>query len=146
MKFKKLGSLALCVGMLFSTGVTALANENVVEHVHREGITPYLDMIDGADAGLSFSGNQLIANYAASSPSSSNVTQIQITAYIQQYKGGRWVTIASEKRVVDDFYIDFNLYKNVERGYNYRVYGDVKACSADYCGTERSPIKEAFLN
>lgn len=64
--------------------------------------------------------------------------KISITIYLQQYKGGKWITIASSSKTAESFKTELTLAKKVTRGYKYR------ACAYIYVfnnGTKECIIK-----
>ncbi|WP_195941013.1 hypothetical protein [Romboutsia sp. 1001713B170131_170501_G6] len=118
-----------------STVVSLADGLTVVDNNMRiEDIAPRYQYISSARSNISINSSG-VSTISCSALGVSGVTKIEITAYLQQYKGGRWVKIASWSGSGTNNCL-VSKTKSVTKGYSYRVSAKIKV----YKGTQSEGI------
>ncbi|MGL5711977.1 MAG: hypothetical protein ACRCXT_13655 [Paraclostridium sp.] len=131
----------------FITGVIALlaiSNSTVVSladgltvgdnNIKIEDTAPRYKYISSARSNISINSSGL-ATISCSALGVTGVNKIEMTSYLQQYKGGKWVNIASWSGSGTNNCL-VSKTKSVTKGYSYRVSAKIKA----YKGTQSESI------
>ena len=118
-----------------STVVSLADGLTVVDNNMRiEDTAPRYQYISSARSNISINSSG-VSTISCSALGVSGVTKIEITAYLQQYKGGRWVNIASWSGSGTNNCL-VSKTKSVTKGYSYRVSAKIKV----YKGTQSESI------
>jgi len=110
---KKTVSFLVCICLMVGVGSTVLT-------------ASALTNISSASSSISISGTTA---YVACSVYGyqAKTTRCSITANLQQYKNGGWVTIATWSQSYNNYRGALSASKTVSRGYSYRVYATFSA-------------------
>lgn len=99
---------------------------SIIEDPADNIVRPMMTHIASASCGIDIksNGNATVDSYVLGYP---YVTNVSITAYLQQYKNGSWVTIAIYTATDNSYYVSLNEITTVEKGYKYRTRALVRA-------------------
>lgn len=142
---KRILSLALCCLMLFAGSVQAFAAETNVfaPSTAHFSITPYMDYIAQANGTLYINSKGVATVDCDVYGYQGTTTRVGISADLQQYKSGRWVTIKTFTAESDSHRTSLSNTYNVTKGYTYRVQATIKAYSGSSVETRTVTSSEA---
>ena len=130
---KNIVSLVLCCLVFCAGGVQAFAVEpyaaspSAVDYT----ISPYMDYIAQASGSLYIDSNGVATVKSSVNGYQGTTTRVEISANLQQYKNGLWVTIKTFTAESDSYRTSLSNTYSVAKGYSYRVQATIKA----YCGS-----------
>jgi len=130
---KRIVSLALCCLILRAGSMHAFAAEPNVSapSVVYFTISPYMNYIAQANGSLYIDSNGVATVKSSVYGYQGTTTRVEISANLQQYQSGRWVTIKTFTAESDSHRTSLSNTYNVTKGYSYRVQATIKA----YCGS-----------
>lgn len=124
---KRIVALVLCGLMIFAGSIPSFAadvttNDPIV-------ISPQMEYIARAVASLTVdsSGNAIVTSHISGSQGITN--RVKISAKLQRYVNGRWVTLETFTDEKDFWYMSLKDTYKVSKGYTYRVQANVYAYS-----------------
>jgi len=113
---KKVVSFFVCLILLFSISTSALS-------------VSAASNISYASSNLSISGGKAYISCSLTGYQGTTI-KCKISAYLQQYKNGSWVTIGSWSKTSNMYRATLDVSKAVSKGYKYRVYAYFYGTSA----------------
>ena len=128
---KRISSLALCFVMLCSSGVQVFAAVSNVTAPSAEqySISPYMNYIAQANGTLYINSNGVATVDCDVYGYQGTTTRVEISANLQQYKSGRWVTIKTFTAASNSHRTNLSETHSISKGYSYRVQASIKAYS-----------------
>lgn len=128
---KRIISLVLCCVMLCVVSIQAFAADSnvIVPSAIQYSISPYMDYIAQANGTLYINSNGVAAVDCDVNGYQGTTTRIEISANLQQYKSGRWVTIKTFTAASNSHRTNLSETHSVTKGYSYRVQATIKAYS-----------------
>lgn len=123
---KRMVALALCGVLIFAGNTEIFAADAVPEET--TDISPRMDCINRAIANLQInsSGKAELYCYAKGC---SGITRIEISAKLQRYVDGKWVTLETFTKNSNSYMASLNDSYQVSKGYTYRIRATVHARS-----------------
>ncbi|MEG0899998.1 MAG: hypothetical protein RSF40_09860 [Oscillospiraceae bacterium] len=142
---KRIVSLALCCLMLCTGGVQAFAAESTTmpSSAVQYSISPYMDYIAQANGTLYINSNGTATVDCDVYGYQGTTTRVEISANLQQYKNGRWVTIKTFTASSNSHRTSLSETHSVSKGYSYRVQATIKAYSGSSVETRTVTSSEA---
>lgn len=128
---KRIVSFALCCCMLCAGSIHAFAAEPSVSvpSTVKFSISPYMEYIVQAKCNLYIDSNGIATVKSSVYGYQGTTTRVKISAKLQQYKSGRWITIKTFTADSDSHRTSLSETYNVTKGYSYRVQATIKAYS-----------------
>jgi len=128
---KRIVFLALCCVMLSAGSVQAFATESsaALQSAVQYSISPYMDYIAQANGTLYINSNGIATVDCDVYGYQGTTTRVEISANLQQYKSGRWVTIKTFTAISNSHRTSLSETYSVTKGYSYRVQATIKAYS-----------------
>lgn len=128
---KQILSFALCCFILFACSTQALAAEinTAPVSVGTFTITPRMDYIVQANGSIYVDANGVATVKCAVYANDNLATRVEISANLQQYKNGRWITLETFTAESDSHRTNLTETYSVSKGYSYRVQATIKAYS-----------------
>lgn len=108
--------LALMFSIVFSTNICAVSP---IEATGNQVITPNWVAMLKPDQSFSITGD--IAYLTAETLADTNASSVYVSASLQRYKGGAWVTIKSWSKTQNGSYVSLSESLYVSSGYTYRL-------------------------
>lgn len=142
---KRIVSLALCYLMLCGGSVQTFATEPnvfVPPTVYSE-ISPYMDYIAQASGSLYIDSNGVATVKSSVYGYQGTTTRVEISANLQQYKSGRWITLKNFTTESNSHRTSLSDTHSVSKGYSYRVQATIKAYSGSAVETRTVTSSEA---
>ena len=122
----KLQAIMLCIcGILFFNGGIPVSAAEVDACTY--DVIPRMMYIDAASANLAISSNGIATVKSAVYGISGITTNVAISARIERYQNGRWVTVRTFDKDSSLFYLLLSEQCQVSNGYTYRVVANVQA-------------------
>ncbi|SCG84351.1 hypothetical protein DW1_2791 [Proteiniborus sp. DW1] len=142
---KKLILLMLCLCLMSSISMKVFADEtNKEQSLEQESIiSPYMDYIARASCFLYIDSNGKATTDCSVYGYQGITTKVTITANLQQYKDGRWVTIKTFAESANSHRAFLYETTTISKGYTYRVTAEVKAYSSSNVETRSMTSSEA---
>lgn len=134
---KHILSLALCCFMLCASSVQVFAATPIAKapSIASFTILPCMDYIAQANANLYIDSNGVATVKSSVYGYQGTTTRVEISANLQQYKSGRWVTLKTFTAESDTHRISLSNTCSVTKGYTYRVQATIKAYSNSFVET-----------
>lgn len=128
---KRIVSLVFCCIMLCASGVQAFAAESSATppSAVQYSISPYMDYIAQANGTLYINSSGVATVDCDVYGYQGTTTRVEISANLQQYKSGRWVTIKTFTASSNSHRTSLSETHSVSKGYSYRVQATIKAYS-----------------
>ena len=142
---KKMILLMLCLCFLSSSSTKVFAEQiNKEQALGQESIIrPYMDYIARASCFLYIDSSGKATTDCSVYGYQGTTTKVSITANLQQYKDGRWVTIKTFTNSVNSHRASLYETATISKGYTYRVSAEVKAYSGSNVETRSLTSSEA---
>ena len=142
---KQILSFALCCLMLIACGIQAWAAEidTTPSSIATFVIAPRMDYIAQAKGSLYIDSNGVATVKCSVYGYDNLATRVEISANLQQYKSGRWVTLKTFTAESDSHSTNLTETYNVSKGYSYRVQATIKAYSGSKSETQTVTSSEA---
>lgn len=139
---KKITLISLCLCLL-SLGSGKVFSTSIIEEVPENNLesSPYMSYISRTSCSVDIDSygraniNSYIYGYQGIT------TNVSIVASLQQYKGGRWITIKTFKESSNSHMITLSKTVSISKGFTYRVSAQAKAYSGSSVET-RNLISE----
>lgn len=124
---KHIVALALCGLMVFAGSTPSLAADITTDDVIT--VSPQMENINEYTAYLDIdsTGNATITSSVKGFSGITN--RVKISARLQQYAGGKWVTLETFETEKDSYSASLKCTHKVSKGYTYRVQANVYAYS-----------------
>ena len=128
---KKIILLVICLCLMSSISMEVFADQiNKDQVLEQESIiSPYMDYIARASCFLYIDSNGKATTDCFVYGYQGITTKVSITANLQQYKGGRWVTVKTYIESVNSHRASLYETTTTSKGYTYRVTAEIKAYS-----------------
>lgn len=142
---KRIALLVLCLCLLCGGTTKVFADQVVGEGVSggKLVIRPYMDYIARASCFLYIDSNGKATTDCSVYGYQGITTKVTIIANLQQYKGGRWVTVKTYTESVNSHRASLYETTTISKGYTYRVTAEVKAYSGSNVETRNLTSSEA---
>ena len=142
---KKIILLVICLCLMSSISMEVFADQtNEEQSLEQESIIrPYMDYIARASCFLYIDSNGKATTDCSVYGYQGITTKVTITANLQQYKGGRWVTVKTYTESVNLHRASLYETTTISKGYTYRVTAEVKAYSGSNVETRNLTSSEA---
>ncbi|MEF9921456.1 MAG: hypothetical protein RR769_00960 [Anaerovoracaceae bacterium] len=142
---KKMLSFILCCFMLFAGSTQALAAEpsTTAPNFAVFSISPRMDYIVQAKGSLYIDANGVATVSCSVYGYQDTATRVEISANLQQYKSGRWVTLETFTAESDSHRTSLSETHSISKGYRYRVQATIKAYSGSKSETKTVTSSEA---
>lgn len=142
---KQILSIVLCCFMLFACSTQAFAAEINASptSVGTFLIVPRMDYIVQADGSLYIDSKGAATVNCSVYANDSLTTRVEISANLQQYKSGRWITLKTFTAESNSHRTSLAETYSVSKGYSYRVQATIKAYSGSACETQIVTSSEA---
>lgn len=123
--------LMLCLCLMSSSSMKVFADQiNKEQTLGRESIIrPYMDYIARASCFLYIDSSGKATTDCSVYGYQGTTTKVSITANLQQYKDGRWITIRTFTESANSHRVSMYETTAISKGYTYRVTAQVKAYS-----------------
>ncbi len=137
--------LVLCVCLMSSSSIEVFADQiNKEQALEQELIiSPYMDYIARASCFLYIDSSGKATTDCSVYGYQGTTTKVSITANLQQYKGGGWVTIKTFTENANSHRASLYETTTISKGYTYRVTAEVKAYSGSSVETRNLISSEA---
>lgn len=135
---KQVFSVTLCCLLLFTWSVQgfSIAPSTKTLAGTNTDVTPLMDYIMQADANLYIDSSGVATVKISVYGYQGTTTRIEISANLQQYKNGGWVTIKTFASTSNSSRASLSETYRVSKGYSYRVQATVKAYSGSISETQ----------
>ena len=143
---KKISRFILCCLLLFTCCCTQVfaAESNVnASNALDFLILPHMDYIAQAKGSLYIDSNGEATISCSVYGYQGTTTRVEITAKLQQYNKGKWVTFDTFSIGSDSHRTSLNETCHVDKGYTYRVHATIKAYSGSSVETRTVMSSEA---
>lgn len=142
---KRIVSLVLCCLILCAGSVQVFAAEPNVYAPSAVSfpISPYMDYIIQANGTLYINSKGVATVDCDVYGYQGTTTRVEISANLQQYTSGSWVTIKTFTANSDSHRTSLSETYSVSKGYNYRVQANIKAYSGSSVETRSVTSSEA---
>lgn len=142
---KRIMPLALCLCLLCGGSMRTFAEQVIGEEILEEEtvIRPYMDYIARASCFLYIDSSGKATTDCSAYGYQGTTTKVSITANLQQYKDGRWVTIRTFTESANSHRASLYETTTISKGYTYRVTAEVKAYSGSSVETRSLTSSEA---
>lgn len=142
---KKIILLMLYLCLMSSISMGLFADQiNEEQSLEQESIIrPYMDYIARASCFLYIYSNGKAITDCSVYGYQGITTKVTITANLQQYKGGRWVTIKTFTESANSPRASLYETTSISKGYTYRVTAEIKAYSGSNVETRNLTSSEA---
>lgn len=142
---KQIVTFALCCFMFIACGTQVLAAEvnTAPVSVGTFTITPRMNYIVQANGSLYIDSKGVATVKCAVYANDSLTTRVKISANLQQYKSGRWVTLKTFTAESDSHRTSLSESYSISKGYSYRVQASIKAYSGPASETQTVTSSEA---
>lgn len=126
---KSMVMMAICSAMLMAGCVPAMASEvqwnETVESM--EMVSPRMTYISRANTSLTISATGNASVVCMVKGTQDNVTRTAITAHLQRYQNGQWITVKTFSVNSNSYMTRMDESYQVSKGYTYRVSASVQA-------------------
>ena len=142
---KRITFVALCLFLLCGGSMKAFG-EQVIREEKLEGevvIRPYMDYIARASWFLYIDSSGKATTDCSVYGYQGTTTKVSITANLQQYKDGRWITVKTYTEGANSHRASLYETATISKGYTYRVSAEVKAYSGSNVETRNLTSSEA---
>lgn len=131
--------------MFIACGTQALAAEidTTPSSVASFAIAPRMDYIAQAKGSLYIDSNGVATVKCSVYGYDNLATRVEISANLQQYKSGRWVTLKNFTAESDSHSTSLSETYSISKGYSYRVQASIKAYSGSKLETQTVTSSEA---
>ncbi len=128
---RKVIVFGLSLFLLCGGSMKVFAEQVIVEEIPEEifEIRPLMDFISRASCDLYINSTGKATIDCSVYGYQGTTTKVSITANLQQYKGGRWVTIKTYTESANSHRASLYETTIISKGYDYRVTAQVKAYS-----------------
>lgn len=124
---RKVILLAICICLLCGGSIKVFAGEETLEN--NLEIKPYMDYIARTSCFLYIDSNGKATTDCSVYGYQGITTKVSITANLQQYKNGSWVTFRTFTESANSHRLSLFETTTISKGYTYRVTAQVKAYS-----------------
>lgn len=138
-------SLVLCCFMLCTGSVQAfaIAPSAKTPSIESIAISPLMDYIVQADGSIYIDSNGVATVKSSVYGYQGTTTRVEISAKLQQYKGGQWVTLKTFTTESNTHRTSLSSTYSVTKGYTYRVQATIRAYSGSSIETQTVTSSEA---
>ena len=105
--------------LLLMTTVPVMADTSFDNETPQIGIMSAYSKVERATLSISTSGTAKVTGILTGY--SGTTTKVSATIYLQQYRGGNWVNIASKSETANSYRLTTSMSKSVSKGYKYRT-------------------------
>lgn len=142
---KRILSFILCCFMLLASGTQAFAAESNISDSPSATflISPRMNYIVQAKGSLYIDSKGIATVDCSVYGYQGTTTRVEISANLQQYKSGRWVTLKTFTAENDSHRTSLTDTYSVTKGYSYRVQASIKAYSGSSTETRTVTSSEA---
>lgn len=126
---KSILTIVLCSIIFMAGSIPSVAAEvqpsEIVESI--ELVSPHMTYITRAECALTVSTTGNASVVCKVKGTQGNVIRTVITANLQQYQNGQWITIKTYTKGSNSYDVTLNNSCQVSKGYTYRVVANVRA-------------------
>jgi hypothetical protein len=142
---KRIVSLTLCYFILCAGSIQTFAAELSVSapSAMQYSISPYMDYIVQANGTLYINSNGVATVDCDVYGYQWTTTRVEISANLQQYRSGRWITIKTFTAESNSHRTSLSETYSLSKGYTYRVQATIKAYSGSSVETQTVTSSEA---
>ncbi len=142
---KHILTLLLCCSVICVSNVQAFAAEpiNTVTNVGTFEISPQMDYIVQAKGNLYINSSGVATVTSSVYGYQGTTTRVEISAKLQQYNGGKWVTLKTYTASSDSHRTSLSESYKISKGYSYRMQATIKAYSGSKSETQTVTSSEA---
>lgn len=142
---KQILYLAICCLMLCVSSIQAFASVSNIEvlSIGSFEISPLMDNIAQANCSLYIDSKGVATIKSSVYGYQGITTRVEISAYLQQYQNGRWVTLKTFISESDSHRTSLSNTYSVTKGYSYRVKATIKAYNDSFAETRIVTSSEA---
>lgn len=142
---KKMATVILCCLMFATCSIQAFAAEAKVNisTLSDSSISPHMDYIAQAKGSLYIDAKGVATISCSVYGYQGTTTRVEISAKLQQYSKGKWVTLNTFTAASDSHRTSLSETYHVDKGYSYRVYATIKAYSGTSVETQTVISSEA---
>lgn len=135
----------LCALLLFSNGTPVFATtyDTATPSVASFAVSPRMDYIAQANGRLYIDSDGIATVSCSVYGYQGTTTRVEISASLQQYKDGKWVTLETYTAEADSHRTNLSETYKLSKGYSYRVRATIKAYSGSSSETRSVTSSEA---
>lgn len=141
---KRVVSFVLCCCMILAGSTQVFATEtHATVSQDYFNIVPYMDYIAQAKGNIYIDSSGNVTVNCSVYGYQGTTTRVEISANLQQYSGGGWVTLKTITAKSDSHSTSLSETYSISKGYSYRVQATIKAYSGSKLETQTVTSSEA---